>query len=126
MKGALLVLLSAVLLLGCDDAKQPSSKSAGSETKVATAPVDYLNTVGQAQRKAVKTIDLVALNKAVEAFYVQEGRFPRTLEELEEKGFVRAVPLPPPGLKLNYDANAGVVTVSKSPEASDDSLAPAK
>lgn len=78
---------------------------------MATAPVDYLNSAAQAQKKAVKTVDLVAINKAVEAFYVQEGRFPKTLEELGEKGLMRSIPLLPPGKKFNYDTNSGVVQI---------------
>lgn len=114
MRVAFLVSLFAVLLWGCNDAKQSPEKSSGSSaSSVATAPVDYLNSAAQAQQKAVKTVDLVTINKAVEAFYVQEGRFPKTLEELENKGLMRAVPLPPPGMKLNYDTNSGVVTMEK-------------
>jgi len=113
MKAALLAMLSAGLLLGCNDAQQSSEKSSSSDGSVATAPANYLNSAAQSQKKAVKTIDLVAINKAVEAFYVQEGRFPKKLEELEDKGFMRALPLPPAGTKLNYDTNSGVVTMQK-------------
>src|SRR6187399_2568872 len=107
MKAAFLVSLFALLLSGCNDAPPPSEKSSSSSvSSVATAPVDYLNSAAQAQKKAVKTVDLVSINKAVEAFYVQEGRFPKTLEELEMKGLMHTVPLPPPGMKLNYDTNS--------------------
>jgi len=117
MKAAFAVLLLPALLLGCNDAKQsPEKSSNSSDGSVANAPADYLNSVAQSQQKAVKTIDLTAINKAVEAFYVQEGRFPKKLEELEDKGFMRAVPLPPPGMKLNYDTNSGVVTMQKDLE----------
>jgi len=111
---AVFAVLFVALLAGCNEAKQSSAKSSSSgEGSVATAPVDYLNSAAQAQKKAVKTIDLVAINKAVEAFYVQEGRFPKALEELEAKGLMRAVPLAPAGMKLNYDTNSGVVTMEK-------------
>ena len=113
MKAVFVILLSAVVL-GCNDAKQTSDKSSsGSDGSVVGAPVDYLNSAAQAQKKAVKTVDLVAINKAIEGFYVQEGRFPKTLEELVDKGFLRAVPTPPPGMKLSYDTNSGVVTMPK-------------
>src|SRR5262245_28979434 len=114
MKIAFVVLLFTVLLAGCNETPQSTEKSASSsDGNVATAPAGYLNSAAQSQKKAVKTIDLVAINKAVEAFYVQEGRFPKTLEELEDKSFMRAIPLPPPGMKLNYDTNSGVVTMQK-------------
>jgi len=109
------IALSVVaLVLGCNDATQTGKQTTGSsDGSVATAPADYLQSAAQAQKKAVKMVDLVAINKAVEAFYVQEGRFPRTLEELEDKGYMRAVPVPPSGMKLNYDTNSGVVTMQK-------------
>ena len=109
---AVFAVLCVALLAGCNEAKQsPQKSSSGGEGSVITAPVDYLNSAAQAQKKALKTVDLVAINKAVEAFYVQEGRFPKTLEELEDRGFKLAIPLLPPGKKLNYDTNTGVVEI---------------
>jgi hypothetical protein len=122
MKGVLVVLSFSVLLLGCNDAKQAPAGSSSSATPVVTAPADYLGSMAQAQQKATKTVDLVAINKAIESFYVHEGRFPKSLAELEDKGFIRALP---PGIKLNYDTNSGVVRLEKSLEP-DGSLAPAK
>jgi hypothetical protein len=113
MKAVVLVLMSTVLF-GCNDGKQSTEKpSTTSDANPASAPADYLKSLGQAQQKAVRTIDVTAINKAIEAFYVQEGRFPKTLAELETKGFMRAVPVPPPGTKLNYDTNSGVVKIEK-------------
>ena len=112
MKAAVLVLLFAMLLSGCNDGQRSSENASNSSTgNAAAAPVDSVSSAAQSHKKAVKTIDVVAINKAVEAFYVQEGRFPKTLEELEDKGFMRAIPLLPPGQKLNYDTNTGVVTI---------------
>jgi len=109
MKAAFVVVLST-LLLGCNDSRQSTEKS-GSSGNIANAPADYLNSAAQAQKRAVKTVDLVAVNKAVEAFYVQEGRFPKKLEELEDKGFIRAIPPLPLGKKFDYDTNSGVVKI---------------
>src|SRR6185436_1634969 len=50
-----------------------------------TAPVDYLGAVAKAQQSAVKTIDTVSLNNAIQLFQVQEGRFPTDLNELVTK-----------------------------------------
>jgi hypothetical protein len=110
----LVTLLATMLLLGCNDAsQQPQKSSDKSGGSVASAPADYLKSAAQSQQKAVKAIDLVAINKAIEAFYVQEGRFPKKLEELEEKGFIRVIPLPPPGKKINYNTNSGVVEIEE-------------
>jgi hypothetical protein len=115
MKAVRLVIpLVTVLLVGCDDSSKPGKDTAFADGgSVSSAPTDYLKSAAKSQQKAVKTIDLTAINKAIEAFYVQEGRFPKTLEELEEKDFMRVIPLPPAGMKLNYDTNSGVVTLEK-------------
>lgn len=115
MKAASLIFLPVIgLLLGCNDSTPPAQKAPESSgSSVASAPADYLKSAAQSQNKAIKTIDLTAINKAIESFYVQEGRFPKKLEELEDKGFMRAIPLPPPGMKINYDTNTGVVTIEK-------------
>jgi hypothetical protein len=106
--------LVLLLLAGCDDSsKLTRSAPTADRNGTASAPADYLKSAGQAQKRAVKTIDVVAINKAIESFYVQEGRFPKSLDELEEKAFVRAIPLPPAGMKLSYDTNDGVVPLEK-------------
>jgi hypothetical protein len=106
--------LVLLLLTGCDESsKLTRSAPSADRSGAASAPADYLKSAGQAKQRAVKTIDVAAINKAIESFYVQEGRFPKSLDELEDKAFVRAVPLPPAGMKLNYDTNDGVVTLEK-------------
>ena len=91
-----------------DQKSQPAS-----DGNLASAPTDYLKSTAQSQQRAVKTVDLAALNKAVESFYIQEGRFPKTLEELQEKNYLRTIPPVPSGMKFNYDATNGVVTLEK-------------
>lgn len=115
MKAVCLFIPVVVMLLaGCDESRKLTKEPpAAGNDNAASAPADYLKSTAQSQKKAVKTIDLAAINKALEAFYVQEGHFPRTLEELEEKDFMRVIPLPPAGMKLNYDTNNGVVTLEK-------------
>ena len=127
MKAPMLISLAAVaslLLAGCSDsskkpetgatnapaAKTNASTSSGS---LITAPVDYLNSAAKAQQSAVKTVDVTSLNKALELFNVQEGHFPKDLNELVEKKFIPEIPKPPFGTKIEYDANAGTVKVVK-------------
>jgi hypothetical protein len=99
--------LVALLLAGCNDSTSPGGSNP------ADAPADYLKNTAKSQQHAVKTIDLVAVNKAIESFYVQEGRFPKTLEELQEKDVMRVLPVPPPGVKIVYDSTNGVVRLEK-------------
>jgi hypothetical protein len=110
----LALITAAALCAGCDNASQsdPKTKSESSGNP-ATAPADYLKSAADSQKRAVKTIDKAAINKALETFYVQEGRFPKDLYELVEKGFMKKIPEPPFGMELRYDTNAGVVTIEK-------------
>ena len=76
-----------------------------------TAPVDYLAAVGKAKIASEKTIDAVALNQAIQMFNVQEGRYPKNLNELVEKQFMRVLPEPPYGMQIVYDSNSGTVKI---------------
>lgn len=105
-----LVPLMALVLLGCDDSRQPGARSDAPGDRRAAGEVGG---IALAQQKAVRTIDLAAINKTIENFYLQEGRFPKALSELEEKDYLRALPTPPEGWKLDYDTNSGVVTLVK-------------
>jgi len=86
--------------------------SAKSDSKdQAVNPADVTNNVlVNAKRTADKTIDVSYLNQAAQLFNVQEGRYPKTLDELTPK-YVAKLPDVPLGYKLDYDASKGEVTV---------------
>jgi hypothetical protein len=122
MKTSFVVLLSicGVLISGCEKKKElptpqtpPSKAPSGSKENLATAPVDYLASATRSQQSMEKNIDATALNKALELFAAQEGRYPKTLDELVSKKYVGKIPTPPFGTKLQYDAKNGKVTVVK-------------
>jgi hypothetical protein len=96
------------LLTGCGERPDAPLKS-----NPATAPADYLKSAAKSQQHAIKTVDTAALNKAIELFYVQEGHFPKNLEEVVEKKLISEIPPAPAGMKIVYDAKAGVVMVEK-------------
>ena len=50
------------------------------------------------------------MTAALQLFNVQEGRYPKTLDELVPK-YVGKLPDPPLGYKINYDTVKGEVTV---------------
>ena len=118
MKALLLVLVAmATVLTGCgknnSGQSAPSTNSAVRSTNrgsLVTAPVDYLGAAVQAQKNMTKTIDVSYLNQAIQQFNVQEGRYPRTLQELVPN-YVAKIPTPPYGYKTDYDAERGTVKV---------------
>ncbi|KAB2649146.1 MAG: hypothetical protein DVB33_06725 [Verrucomicrobia bacterium] len=113
MKSIVLAMLSTVLLVGCNDSFQTTGATGGNPS-VASAPAEYLNKAAKEQKRAVKTADIAAMNKALESFYVQEGRFPKDLMELVEKNYLPRLPVLPDKAEWDYDTNAGVVGVLKN------------
>jgi len=106
MKAFFLILVAIGLVAaGCDKSKYGSVE----ENKKA---LDYGNTLVNAKKTADKTIDVAALNQEVQLFYVQEGRFPKTLEELTPS-YISKIPVAPLGYKIEYDAAKGEVKVTK-------------
>lgn len=98
----LAALAIAAGLAGCGDKSAPTAPS--------TNAADINNPLVNAKRTADKTLDVSYLNQAIQLFNVQEGRYPKTLEELTPK-YVAKLPDAPLGYKLDYDAAKGEVTV---------------
>ena len=115
MKLSLCILaLPALLLVGCGEKSGSASTATNAPSGSAvTAPVDHLKSAVKAQQDMVKTVDLSALNKAIQLFNVQEGRLPKNLEELVEKKYIGEMPWPPAGSKISYNATKGTVTIEK-------------
>jgi hypothetical protein len=111
-----LSLTASLLLLGCGDSSnkpaQPTNAAASSSSPL-SAPADYVGALGKAQQAAVKTVDTSSLNQAIQMFNVENGRNPKDLNELVEGKFIPKIPAAPYGMKLEYDAAAGKVTVVK-------------
>jgi len=109
-----LPLATALLLLltGCgDSAKQ--SKAGVAVSNAVTAPVEYLGAVGRAKTLAEKTVDVASISQAVQMFAAQEGRYPKSLDELIEQQFLNQLPKAPFGMKIVYDPPTGRVSVVK-------------
>lgn len=101
-------LLAVAMFTGCNDANTPPGNNP------ATAPTDYLKDSVSAQKKATKTIDATAMNKVLDQFYVQEGRFPKDLQELVDKKYLPFLPTLPDGAHWDYDTNSGIVKIQKN------------
>ena len=100
---------AVVLLAGCG--KSGSGSQAGTATNGFGG---YVKSLGEAQKVADKTIDVSYLNQAVQLFNVQEGRNPKTLQELVPN-YVAKIPDAPLGSKIVYDATTGTVKVVPQP-----------
>ncbi|MDB6017341.1 MAG: hypothetical protein JWR19_1830 [Pedosphaera sp.] len=109
------VLVSALFLAGCSDKNSPSAPQSTNTSSgggsLATAPVDYVSALGKAENRAIKAVDVAALNQAIQLFNVQEGRFPKDLNELVASKLINNIPQVPNGMKLDYDATAGTIKV---------------
>ena len=108
---------AGVLLAGCGKSSSPASPSPtnSAATNFAsgnplTAVPDYLGVVGNAQKHAIKQIDLSYLHEAIEQFNVAEGRYPKDLKELMPN-YIGKIPDAPYGSKIVYDPNTGTVKV---------------
>ena len=115
MKICILLAMAAVLF-GCNDksntpAPAAATNAAASGSSPLTAPVDYLSAVARAQQSAVKTVDTVSLNQAIQQFEVDRGRNPKDLNELVQEKYIPKLPQPPYGTKLVYDPGTGTVKV---------------
>jgi len=114
-KLSLLSLVLGAFLVGCGDSSNKSTSGTNTATggSLVTAPVDYLDAAAKAKQKAVKTIDTTSLDKAIQLFNVEKGRNPKDLNELVSEKYIREIPAPPYGTKIDYDANSGTVSVVK-------------
>lgn len=118
--GSLSLILGATLAVcGCRKKEElpaptpgsPPGTNAVSSGNPITAPVDYLGAIAKAKKAAEKTIDTVAINSAIQQFNVQEGRYPKDLDELVAQKYLISVPAPPYGMKIEYDAVQGKVKI---------------
>ena len=117
MKGFNSIAISVVavtLLVGCGG-KSGSGPQATNSVSVATNGFGgYVKSLGEAQKSADKTIDVTSINQEIQLFNVQEGRNPKTLQELVPN-FMAKIPDAPNGYKIIYDATKGEVKVVQQP-----------
>jgi hypothetical protein len=106
----LIFLAGALGITGCGKEQSPPAPASPAQS-ASPAGGGYLGALVKGQQVAVKGIDTASLNQAVQLFNAQEGRFPTNLDELVTKQYLGKLPDAPIGMKLNYDAAQGKVTV---------------
>jgi hypothetical protein len=100
-------------LAGCkkDDAGTAPATNASSSGNPVTAPVDYLGAVSKGQQAARKTVQSAGVQQAIQMFYAQEGRYPKTLQELVRPDYLPSIPAPPAGMRYDYNPTNGTFRV---------------
>ena len=109
-----LALLTSLILVGCGESsdKPPqTTNGAASGSSPLSAPADYVGALGKAQQTAVKTADTSSLDQAIQMFNVENGRYPKDLNELVEKKYTWEAPSKRRISEIGYDATAGKVKV---------------
>lgn len=75
------------------------------------APLKYGETMERAMKKAKAMEDILYLKNKINTFQIQEGRYPKSLDELVEKGYIEKLPSPPKGMQFVYDPKTGKIDV---------------
>jgi hypothetical protein len=105
---------AAALLAGCGGKSGSGAQGTNSVSTATNGFGCYMKSLGEAQKTADKTIDVSYINQALQLFNVQEGRYPKTLQELVPN-YVAKIPDAPLGSKIVYDPASGTVKVVQQP-----------
>lgn len=107
MRTTMILCLCSVLttvFIGCKPAEEKTERYQG-------PPEQYIRASLGAGENAKATLGIIAIQKAIDMFQLQNGRFPSSLAEVKKEGFLPQVPEAPIGKKFSYDAGTGKVTV---------------
>jgi|SRR5687768_11296342 len=112
LASSLLIVTTGLLLPGCGQkGAGPADATNASSGNPLTAPVDYLGAAAKAKRAADKTVSAAGLNQAIQLYHAQEGQLPKTLDDLVTKRYIANIPLPPAGMKYDYNPQTGALKV---------------
>jgi len=67
--------------------------------------------LGKGKKGSEANVAALQLGPAIKAFNAGEGRFPSSLQELVDEGYIRALPALPPGMKADYNPETGEVKI---------------
>lgn len=107
MRTTMILCLCSVLtavVFGCKPAEEKTEPYQG-------APEQYIRATLGAGENAKAVLGTTAIQKAIDMFQLQHGRFPGSLEELQKEGFLSQIPEAPVGKKFSYTAATGKVSV---------------
>ena len=117
MKGVYSILVSvatSALLAGCGGKSDSTTQGTNTVSSATNGFGGYVKSMAQEQKTAGKTIDTTAITQAIQLFNVQEGHYPKTLQDLVPN-YMPKIPDAPYGYKIEYDASNGSVKVVQQP-----------
>lgn len=105
----LLMGLVCCLVMGCgvDSATDAGTK----QPSALKAPEDYVRGALGARDRAADVVGTGAINKAIEAYKMEYGTNPTSLEELRKKGLLSTIPPAPAGKTYQYNPRNGTVAL---------------
>jgi hypothetical protein len=112
VRKSLLIGFGAFLLLLVYEGCRDTSSTADNAASVVIGSED--------RAKLVKLrTDLQTINRMIEVFHAEQGRYPDSLKELAEKGELSRIPRESFGGRWEYDSAFGRVTSSTHPNLGD-------
>lgn len=105
------LLMTLILAVGCEQDNAPSvSVQTDAADASPAAPAEVSSSAFLAEEEAKKRVALLTVGEAVKGFKVIEKRFPATLDEVVQRGFLHSLPALPAGGSFAYDAETGEVS----------------
>ena len=106
---SLVVISLTIGLVSCGKKHKPTPASP--TFTPGNAIQQYGGVMGKTYQKA-KAMDVVLpLKQLVDSFYVQEGRYQTSLQELVNKGYTKELPKPQADREIYYDPATGAVSL---------------
>lgn len=111
----MLTLACAVILTACGGGDKPADakKDAPGQNPL-NAPTDYLGALAKGKKKSEATVVNLQVGPAIQQFNAAEGRFPKSLQEMVDQGYLTALPTAPRGMKTDYNPETGEFKVVKA------------
>lgn len=102
MKFQLSLLASiALIFTACGSKDDPPG------TNPANAPTDYIGAIAKGKKKSEATVENMKVIPAIQQFQASESRYPKSLQELVDEGYLQALPQAPAGKKVDYNPETG-------------------
>ncbi|MCL5408598.1 MAG: hypothetical protein M1135_01035 [Candidatus Omnitrophica bacterium] len=103
-------LFISVGLTACS--KKSKEKNTGSGITPSNLPEKYGQVQVNALNEGKATDDVAFLKSEIEVFYMKEGRYPKSLQELVSMGIIKQnqMPKPPEGMQFIYNPKTGNVS----------------